>query len=831
MRQRVLARKPAPDTASVRQSSSGLKLSKPGDTFEQEADRVATAVTSGSRVPAWSIAKVSLGSVQRDTPIDPTQQQQDAPKPNNYDEAAKKAAEAFMQTDPGQKLKEAAKDDPLVRGATDFVSTLPGKIITGAVATGAVATLAATHKALPVQIPAIPLGVISPKLEGMSVKVDYEGPVDRPSKAMLTFSYSPGGDKKKSKESELDRNRAETARIAADMDKFRAGMTYKPGTPQAEQEQAEKKMIEDVALHRFGSALPGTGGRPLVPGAKTPADAPLQTPLDKHLDLKPAEAAPKISGDTEKKDEAAVQRKSSDSTMAYADSASLNQGLHSSSHALDAETRRFMESRIGHDFSKVKIHTGEPAARSARALGALAYTVGDSIVFSSGSYAPQSTEGRRLLAHELTHVVQQTGATKSPRAVQRKVVRNKVEMNPKDRRAFLKAHKWTNPAFASQVMEEMAAGDDAFDFADDDELKEEIVKRTSTVHHMEESQQQIPTKIPGDKRSAFGYPFNAASELYGPRVNYAAKDYWEPPVPDNYSLRTNKAKNAQLRSLPRSERCSVYGDQCGDYGWKLTGKGKSDPYHALGKLFVPQQPHKRTLIHCDYLISVVNFMSLADALGAAEFNKRIAAFGAEKIVLKWNAFLDLHDISFLRDPAGTRTSAPTAGLKSTQRVKPTSEKDIILGDHVVFFNHIAYDAINTGIGNAWRLENAVFVERERGQDVFLGHGSGYLTARAMKNKLAAEFNKVIGIAQTTITKTKSRDKKTQAAGQAELARKFPKVKPVGTEFHAVSDTGLGCTTNIDFKIREIKPDEVIGLKSPCNQAEMNEVERPIESAK
>jgi hypothetical protein len=69
-----------------------------------------------------------------------------------------------------------------------------------------------------------------------------------------------------------------------------------------------------------------------------------------------------------------------------------------------------MESRIGHDFSKVKIHTGEPAARSARALGALAYTVGDSIVFSSSSYAPQSTEGRRLLAHELAHVVQQSAA-------------------------------------------------------------------------------------------------------------------------------------------------------------------------------------------------------------------------------------------------------------------------------------------------------------------------------------------------------------------------------------------------------------------------------------
>lgn len=63
--------------------------------------------------------------------------------------------------------------------------------------------------------------------------------------------------------------------------------------------------------------------------------------------------------------------------------------------------------RIGYDFSRVRIHTGEKASASARAVNALAYTVGNDIVFDTGRFAPATTEGRRLLAHELAHVVQQ----------------------------------------------------------------------------------------------------------------------------------------------------------------------------------------------------------------------------------------------------------------------------------------------------------------------------------------------------------------------------------------------------------------------------------------
>jgi hypothetical protein len=76
---------------------------------------------------------------------------------------------------------------------------------------------------------------------------------------------------------------------------------------------------------------------------------------------------------------------------------------------LDAATRADMEPRFGHDFSKVRVHADARAAEAAEAVNALAYTVGRDVVFGAGQYAPDTTVGRRLLAHELTHVVQQQG--------------------------------------------------------------------------------------------------------------------------------------------------------------------------------------------------------------------------------------------------------------------------------------------------------------------------------------------------------------------------------------------------------------------------------------
>jgi len=77
------------------------------------------------------------------------------------------------------------------------------------------------------------------------------------------------------------------------------------------------------------------------------------------------------------------------------------------SKPLDEDTRAFMEPRFGHDFSQVRVHHDESAAHTNRALSARAFTVGEHILFGAGQYSPRTETGKRMLAHELCHVVQQ----------------------------------------------------------------------------------------------------------------------------------------------------------------------------------------------------------------------------------------------------------------------------------------------------------------------------------------------------------------------------------------------------------------------------------------
>jgi len=82
---------------------------------------------------------------------------------------------------------------------------------------------------------------------------------------------------------------------------------------------------------------------------------------------------------------------------------------------LNAGTRGFMEPRFDCDFSRVRVHTDPRAAESARSVNARAYAVGSHVVFGAGEFAPDTTGGRKLLAHELAHVAQQRAASPDPR--------------------------------------------------------------------------------------------------------------------------------------------------------------------------------------------------------------------------------------------------------------------------------------------------------------------------------------------------------------------------------------------------------------------------------
>jgi hypothetical protein len=109
----------------------------------------------------------------------------------------------------------------------------------------------------------------------------------------------------------------------------------------------------------------------------------------------------------------------------------VQDALRTPGRPLDAVTRAVLEPRFGHDFSRVRVHVDAKAARSAQAVDALAYTVGEHIVFGAGQYAPGASGGLRLLAHELTHVVQHAGG--DPAGRMRRAGTDLLVSRPSDR--------------------------------------------------------------------------------------------------------------------------------------------------------------------------------------------------------------------------------------------------------------------------------------------------------------------------------------------------------------------------------------------------------------
>ncbi|HVZ52510.1 MAG TPA: DUF4157 domain-containing protein [Pseudolabrys sp.] len=147
-----------------------------------------------------------------------------------------------------------------------------------------------------------------------------------------------------------------------------------------------------LAINEPGDAYEQEADRVAEQVMRMPA-ATLQTtvdpvaPLRRMSDSAPPDGAPSIVGDV----------------------------LGSSGAPLDAGTRAFMEPRFGRDFGDVRVHTGPKADEAAASVHARAFTVGRDLVFAAGEHDPGSERGRRLMAHELTHVVQQSGNAVPPR--------------------------------------------------------------------------------------------------------------------------------------------------------------------------------------------------------------------------------------------------------------------------------------------------------------------------------------------------------------------------------------------------------------------------------
>lgn len=360
------------------------RVSAQHDHHEREAERAAETVVRGGSVAGWSFSDVPSRAPA------PVQRQGAAPKEKSEDEktkeALKKAGEAALATPQGKALKEKVLQDPLVKSVTDAVTSTPGLIATGAALAGGVGALAATGKELPIQPPEIPLEKLSPKLAGVSAQVTYEGPVNAPTFVGLTITVKEQG--KKGKGAKPDPIATETARLRAQDEMFKRGRTYAPGSKEAEEERLLDQAVTDYVVR--SSRLPGITIPLVAPKAPKKEEEP--TPA------RPAPASPSAAPPAH---------------------AHVDDALSSPGRPLPPPTRRAMEARFGHDFSRVRIHDDTRAAATAESIDAAAFTVGEDIAFATGRYEPASPEGRRLLAHELAHVVQQSFAACGRGVVQR----------------------------------------------------------------------------------------------------------------------------------------------------------------------------------------------------------------------------------------------------------------------------------------------------------------------------------------------------------------------------------------------------------------------------
>lgn len=509
----------------------------------------------------------------------------------------------------------------------------------------------------------------------------------------------------------------------------------------------------------------------------------------------------------------------------------LESGIHSldgSGQHLSTSIRAFFEPRFGCDFSKVRVNADSRAAKTAKLLNAKAFTTGSNIVFGTGQYSPDTTTGKRLLAHELTHVIQQT-ITLTPRVVseieaseiQRKIMiagpakpyriwlPNKWNMlTPRQRKTFLRRFLRKHPNYfraggspknrlAKRIITDMAATASDLKFDDVNEFLREVKKRLWTSYLMGKSQRA--RRGDGRLKRAFAYPNRGRAKNCDPQVNVAATKYWTGRIGPKNNYKFLLSENL----------------------------GKKDAYTAITKLFVRQKNIcNRTLIHCDNLLSLIHFRAFAESMGKAKFNEQIKK-GTIKVSLHHYGF------SHILEARGRPKEAI-----SLKWVVPARREDFIIGDHVYFHNHPAYDVMIQGVGGVWRLENAILVDRKGSRpsdDLFQGHGyfKGPVTEDRMKNDMRKRFQEVLNIVNKLIYQSKSKNPSERESAIKEL-KKYTGLRKIRGEYW-IKGTAFVKSHKIPISIplpKSAPPgDRFPGLyhPNPTMRNQFYHVYRPVES--
>jgi hypothetical protein len=394
-----------------------LAVSAPDDPLEREADKIADLIVNNVRSPDRAIVKTASLRLQRQVTTFPPQEQpkhgaeKKEEEKEKLVEGGKKVAEEFLRrllegfsnSQTGKSILAANERDwkPISKFFEDFASTTVGRILFASAAAGAMTGAffgarsareeSTTPSAAPdaLSAPSVlkdekffsleltgdlfssltdfklqtPWLDLPPEISGSSSESSTSlPPIPQPFSPVLKIPRictpaDPTGDRGEAA--------ARDARILS-------WLLWRQ-----EQDKAWVKDILHRTLQPIGKVR--TPGQPY--GFGTSPTSPLQ-PLFKRED-----------GAKESYDLQAIEI-----------------GLKSPSQPLDPETRAIMEPRFGEDFSGVRVHADSQAAKSASAVNALAYTLGQDVVFGAGRYQPRTVSGQRLLAHELAHTVQQLAA-------------------------------------------------------------------------------------------------------------------------------------------------------------------------------------------------------------------------------------------------------------------------------------------------------------------------------------------------------------------------------------------------------------------------------------
>jgi hypothetical protein len=406
------------EKARTGSAESAEALAKQQEEFLQlflQTFRNAAAVPPAPAVAPNPNPRTAPGQLRQPTPPSPTPDPNSTPQAKaltakSYTDGAKKMVPALAKTEQGKALTAWAESlgKQALKGIfADVVTAEVTAETLYAMLAGLLGVMSHRGEELPIEDIDIPLDWITPGLEvnlKFKGKLNLRATAETPVEAGLTFKYTFGKAADQEKKSDTSQVQKDIKRLQTADEKLKQKMRFKPGTPEAEQEQAEQAARQRELYGGIKSLDQQTremaeSYQKKYPNASKLGDS--SGPAGALQLTKPAVSRP----------EDELRRKPANHATAPAPEESVQQTLASPGKPLDASTREFMETRFGEDFSQVQVHSDAQAQSSAAAVNAHAYTVGRDVVFAAGQYAPETVAGRKLLAHELTHVVQQSAGT------------------------------------------------------------------------------------------------------------------------------------------------------------------------------------------------------------------------------------------------------------------------------------------------------------------------------------------------------------------------------------------------------------------------------------